>query len=73
MNLHVLQDVNCDYLLDELKGKEFFAIEIKNGNYRLHIPGHIIPTQVIFGAELVKHHMLNRCIDRYEEDLDEEA
>lgn len=69
MSIAILEPVNCDHLLEDLKGHQFFAIEIIDGMYRLHIPDHFTATEIIFGIEILKHHILNGSVQRYEENV----
>lgn len=54
MNVVQLNNDCCDDILEDLKGKMFFAVSIENGHYMVHLPDILQPSQIIYGCEVVK-------------------
>ena len=70
MNVVKLNDEDCDDILEELKGKMFFAVSIENGHYMVHLPDGLQPSQIIYGCEVVKTILMNDIERIYDESED---
>ena len=54
MNIVPIEKRNCDSLLEELKGKTFFAISIDSGIYEVHFPDNLLPSEIVYGLEVAR-------------------